>query len=64
MVQLTEDREKELIELCKKFKNINQQYNCLVAGSGGKDSIFQSHILKYKIWNETIDCDMGAAYLH
>ena len=43
-----EDREKELVELCERFKNIKQQYNCLVAGSGGKDSIFQSHILKYK----------------
>ncbi|MDA7547341.1 N-acetyl sugar amidotransferase, partial [Candidatus Pelagibacter sp.] len=41
-------REEELLELSKKYKNINQQYNCLVAGSGGKDSVFQSHILKYK----------------
>ena len=43
-----DDREKELKELSLKFKNLNQQYNCLVAGSGGKDSVFQSHILKYK----------------
>ncbi len=42
------DREKELIELCDRFRNIDQQYNCLVPGSGGKDSVYQSHILKYK----------------
>ena len=42
------DREKELVDLCDKYRNLNQQYNCLVPGSGGKDSVFQSHILKYK----------------
>ena len=42
------EREKELIELCDKYRNIKQQYNCLVPGSGGKDSVYQSHILKYK----------------
>ena len=43
-----EEREKELIDLCDKHKNIKGQYNCLIGGSGGKDSSFQSHILKYK----------------
>ena len=43
-----EEREKELIDLCNKHKNIKSQYNCLVGGSGGKDSSFQSHVLKYK----------------
>ena len=42
------EREKELIELSKKFKNFKGQYNCVVGGSGGKDSAYQSHILKYK----------------
>ena len=42
------EREKELIDLCDKYKNIKGQYNCLIGGSGGKDSSFQSHILKYK----------------
>ena len=41
-------REKELIDLCEKYKNHKSQYNCLVPGSGGKDSAFQAHILKYK----------------
>jgi N-acetyl sugar amidotransferase len=43
-----QEREKELIELSKKFKNFKGQYNCVVGGSGGKDSAYQSHILKYK----------------
>jgi len=42
------EREKELKDLCNRYKNFKGQYNCLVGGSGGKDSAFQSHILKYK----------------
>lgn len=41
-------REKELIELSKKYKDFKGPYNCIVPGSGGKDSAYQSHILKYK----------------
>jgi N-acetyl sugar amidotransferase len=43
-----EEREKELIDLCDKHKNFKGQYNCLIGASGGKDSAFQSHVLKYK----------------
>tara|TARA_B110000027_G_scaffold20010_1_gene21022 strand:+ start:152 stop:1408 length:1257 start_codon:yes stop_codon:yes gene_type:complete len=43
-----DEREKELIDLLKKYKNFKGTYNCIVGGSGGKDSAFQSHILKYK----------------
>jgi len=43
-----EDREKELIELCNKYRKNDGTYDCIVGGSGGKDSAFQSHILKYK----------------
>ena len=41
-------REKELEKLLSKFRKNNGEYDCLVPGSGGKDSAFQSHILKYK----------------
>lgn len=41
-------REKELVELCNRFRRTNGQYDCLVPGSGGKDSYFQAHVLKYK----------------
>jgi N-acetyl sugar amidotransferase len=41
-------REKELIDLCSKYKSKDGRYDCIVPGSGGKDSAFTSHILKYK----------------
>jgi N-acetyl sugar amidotransferase len=41
-------REKELIELCNKYRKTNGDYDCIVGGSGGKDSVFQSWMLKYK----------------
>jgi len=41
-------REKELIDLCNKYRKNDGSYDCLVPGSGGKDSFYQSHILKYK----------------
>lgn len=42
------DREKELIELLDKYRSKDGSYDCLVPGSGGKDSAYQAHILKYK----------------
>jgi N-acetyl sugar amidotransferase len=43
-----EVREKKLIKLLDKYRKNNGDYDCLVPGSGGKDSAFQAHILKYK----------------
>lgn len=43
-----EERERELIELCNKHRRNDGQYDCIVPGSGGKDSAKQAHILKYK----------------
>jgi N-acetyl sugar amidotransferase len=42
------ERENELIELAARVKHLPGPYNCLVPGSGGKDSYYQAHILKYK----------------
>jgi len=42
-----EKRESELIELLDKYRKTNG-YDCLVPGSGGKDSAYTAHILKYK----------------
>ncbi len=42
------EREKELIEIVNKNKKNNGSYDCIVSGSGGKDSIYASWILKYK----------------
>lgn len=43
-----DDREKELMDLCDRYRKDDGSYDCLVPGSGGKDSFYQSHILKYK----------------
>ncbi|MCT4556793.1 MAG: N-acetyl sugar amidotransferase [Pelagimonas sp.] len=43
-----EKRETELVALCDKFRSRNGSYDCLVPGSGGKDSFYQSWMLKYK----------------
>lgn len=42
------EREQELIELCEKHRSKDGSYDCLVPGSGGKDSFYQAHMLKYK----------------
>jgi N-acetyl sugar amidotransferase len=41
-------REEELLHLLDQFRNRDGGYDCIVPGSGGKDSAFQAHILKYK----------------
>ncbi|MCU4654162.1 N-acetyl sugar amidotransferase [Roseibacterium sp. SDUM158016] len=43
-----DERERELIALCDRFRSRNGSYDCLVPGSGGKDSFYQSWMLKYK----------------
>lgn len=43
-----QSREKDLIILCDKFRKNDGSYDCIVSGSGGKDSAFTSHQLKYK----------------
>tara|TARA_B100001057_G_scaffold457027_1_gene504979 strand:- start:1906 stop:3216 length:1311 start_codon:yes stop_codon:yes gene_type:complete len=42
------ERENQLKDLCDKFRSNNGDYDCLVPGSGGKDSFYQAHILKNK----------------
>jgi N-acetyl sugar amidotransferase len=42
------NREEELLQLLDKYRRNDGYYDCIVPGSGGKDSAFQSHILKYK----------------
>lgn len=41
-------REEELLKLLDKYRRNDGHYDCLVPGSGGKDSAYQAHILKYK----------------
>lgn len=42
------DREKQLRDLCDKHRKKDGTYDCIVPGSGGKDSFYASHILKTK----------------
>jgi N-acetyl sugar amidotransferase len=41
-------REDELVLLLNKYRKNDGSYDCLVPGSGGKDSAYQAHVLKYK----------------
>ena len=42
------ERERELADLCDRYRRNDGHYDCLVPGSGGKDSFYQSWMLKYK----------------
>jgi N-acetyl sugar amidotransferase len=42
------EREEQLIELCNKHRKYDGSYDCIVPGSGGKDSFYASHVLKTK----------------
>ena len=41
-------REEELLVLLDKYRRNDGRHDCLVPGSGGKDSAYQAHVLKYK----------------
>jgi N-acetyl sugar amidotransferase len=43
-----QDREAQLVDLCNRHRKNNGSYDCIVPGSGGKDSFYASHILKNK----------------
>jgi N-acetyl sugar amidotransferase len=61
------ERERKLIELCNQFRLDDGSYDCIVGGSGGKDSAMQSHLLKYKYgmhpltvtWSPHLYTDIG-----
>jgi len=41
-------RERELVKLLDRHRRDDGAYDCVVPGSGGKDSCYASHLLKYK----------------
>lgn len=67
-----EKREWELQQLCNRFRSRNGSYDCIVPGSGGKDSGFVSHMLKYKYgmnpltvtWAPHVYTDIGLKNFH
>ena len=42
------DRDDKLRDLLDRFRSTDGSYDIIVPGSGGKDSAFTAHILKYK----------------
>jgi len=62
-----DDRERELVELCNRHRRTDGRYDCIVGGSGGKDSAMQSHLLKYRYgmhpltvtWSPHLYTDIG-----
>ena len=51
-----EEREKELVEILNRYRKSDGSYDVLVPGSGGKDSVFVSHILKNKYKMNPLSC--------
>ena len=51
-----QERERELKDLLDKHRRNDGHYDCLVPGSGGKDSAYQAHILKYKYGMHPLTC--------
>jgi N-acetyl sugar amidotransferase len=43
-----EQRERELLTLVDQHRRDDGHYDCIVPGSGGKDSAYAAHVLKYK----------------
>ena len=62
-----EARERELRAACDRYRSRNNSYDCLVPGSGGKDSVYASHVLKTKYgmrpltvtWSPHLYTDVG-----
>lgn len=60
-------RERDLLSVLDKYRRNDGSHDCIVPGSGGKDSGFAAHILKYKYgmhpltvtWPPTIYTDYG-----
>ena len=51
-----EEREKWLNDLCSRFRKSDGSYDCVVPGSGGKDSFYAAHVLKYKYNMNPLTC--------
>ena len=62
-----DEQERELLDLCNQYRRNDGNYDCIVGGSGGKDSAMQSHLLKFKYgmhpltvtWSPHLYTDIG-----
>jgi len=55
-IDWSEREERELRDLLDKYRRDDGHYDCLVPGSGGKDSAYQAHVLKYKYKMHPLTC--------
>jgi len=61
------ERENQLLKILEKYRKSDGSYDCIVPSSGGKDSSFTAHILKYKYgmnpltvtWSPNMYTDVG-----
>jgi len=61
------ERESQLLDLCNRHRSRTGAYDCIVPGSGGKDSAYASHVLKYRFgmnpltvtWSPHVYTDVG-----
>lgn len=51
-----DERERELKDLCDRHRKNDGSYDCVVPGSGGKDSFYAAHMLKYKYGMHPLTC--------
>ena len=49
-------REEKLVELLDRHRKQDGSYDCLVPGSGGKDSVYAAHVLKYRYGMHPLTC--------
>ena len=57
-----ERREQQLIEIVINIGGVIT-YDCLIPGSGGKDSFMQAHLLKYKYGMHPLTCTWALTYI-
>jgi N-acetyl sugar amidotransferase len=50
------ERERELLDLCDRHRSRTGAWDCLVPGSGGKDSFYAAHILKTRFGMHPLTC--------
>ena len=66
------EREKQLLKLLEKHRGKHGEFDCIVPGSGGKDSCYASHVLKNKFgmnpltvtWSPILYTDYGYQNFH
>jgi N-acetyl sugar amidotransferase len=53
-------RDEQLRELCDRHRSTDGSYDCVVPGSGGKDSFFAAHVLKHQYGMHPLTCTWAA----